>query len=419
MFINTSNINFKWFLVSLFVLGTTMCACAFAHQAVYLALAINFLTIIICKDEYILTQLFFMLPFAMIYKLSPSSSSFLTYLLLLYSIRIAVSKKLKLNPFVLLGIYTLLGSIPSLLPWIKLISGLIVLSHFVNSAKIDETKFYVLAFSAGLLVSSFMGLQKTNLPLLTMFYDDLNKEIIGGELIARFSALYSDPNYFSISIILAINLLLSFAMRREINKYVAIGMVVALTYFGFLSYSKMFMLALVLSILAQSGSFLKTSRYKFVAIIVLAGVLLFGISSFLTSDYFGNFASRIDPNNISTNRFTIWGRYLGLIFSDFKIMFLGVGISGDLYLNIGAHNTYIESLYHLGLIGSIIYVITLSKIINSNKIVENRTAKNYVPLFLFLVMICTLGCLFVIDLWFYYMLIWVSLNSGDLKEMRD
>ena len=91
-------------------------------------------------------------------------------------------------------------------------------------------------------------------------------------------------------------------------------------------------------------------------------------------------------------------------------LLLGVGFSSSFYKGTAPHNSYIEGLYFLGIIGSSLYMFSLSRILGAKKLIVNRTWENYLILVVFMMMIGTLGVLTFNDIWLYYMLIWGAMN---------
>ena len=411
--------NYKYLFFQLTIIGLCILASLIVKPLVFVVFGISAYSISKDNDRNVFCQLFFILPFAMIYKLAPSSSSFFAYTLLFYAFFLIIHDKVRLDNILVLSIYLLLGSISSIETWAKLVSGFVVLSYFIDKTTQRNIRDYVICFAIGLIASSIIGLYKQDWPILQTYFVDLNEELMDGEVIARFSGLYGDPNYYSISLIIAVYFLLSYFNKKTLNRYFLISVTATLIYFGFLTYSKMYMLAIFIVIISQFKDYVRTSKYQLIAFVAVLFVVFYSIDSFLSSDYFLHFSARIDKDNISTNRFSVWSEYLSYLWDDSFSLLFGVGFGSPFYKGHAPHNSYIESLYFLGVFGSIIYIITLSKIIGSKRLVATRTWDNYFVLVIFMMMIGTLGVLTFNDIWLYYMLIWGAMNNDNEYVKRQ
>ena len=254
-----SEIKCKPLMFQLALLAICISVSIFYKQFVFITFAITLVTCLIGKNQYVFCQLFFLLPFTVIFKLSPSSSSFFAYLLLIEAVLLVLKRKLNIVMLFPVGIYTLIGLMDNPLLWIKLISCWVLLVFFVNNANENWVKHISISLSIGLIISSLWGLVKFDLPQLVAYADDGNVEYMQGELVVRFSGLYYDPNFFSVTIITALFLLLYFGVSGKLNKKVAFSLSAILLCFGSLSYSKMFVLAAVLVLYVQLKNLVKYS----------------------------------------------------------------------------------------------------------------------------------------------------------------
>lgn len=404
------NSNYKYLVFQLSVIGLCILCSLVFKPLIFVVFAISVYTIRSQKDRNAFCQLFFILPFSMIYKLSPASSSFFAYTLLYYAFYLIVHDKVRLDSVILLSVYLLLGSIDSIETWAKLVSGFILLSFFVEHSNQRSIRDCVACFSVGLVMSSLIGFYIQDWPVLLSYYKELNEELIGGEIIARFSGLYGDPNYYSISIIMVAYFLINFLIRNSINKIIFIPVTVILVYWGFLTYSKLYMLSIFFVLATQLRSYFKTAKNKIIVIIFTFFVGAIALDKFLSSEYFVQFSSRVDTDNISTNRFYIWSEYLDYLGHNIYSLLFGVGFSSSFYKGSAPHNTYIECLYFLGVFGTVIYCMTILKIFDLKRLIRIRTIDNYYILFIFLMMIGTLGVMTFNEIWLYFMLIWGALN---------
>lgn len=389
----------------LFVAGITVCTAAFG------------------KIKSAFYQLFFCLPFTMIYKLSPESTSLFVYTMLAAGVILTIKtyrfEKMPLFFIAVFGIYICFGMGSNIATVIKMIMGLMLFFIFVKKTDSEDFKNHIMSFSLGLLGSSCIGLLKGSWPRLDMYFSDMNIIYVGKEQLLRFSGLYLDPNYYSISVIVALTLCLMLFCYKKGNRALLGTMIIALSIFGFISYSKMFLLSYSIMVLFFVLWALKSPRK---IIITSIAVLFGGIAVYIwmqSSGYLSVMLDRLTGGDVSTGRFDIWTSYMGYIEYSPLTFFFGDGLGAPYYKGSGPHNTYIESIFFIGIIGSIIFLITLISIFRAKKNIFKRRIINYALMLIFLVMIATLGCLTINDLMFYCMLLWVSLNIGSDKISRN
>lgn len=406
-------------LLQCLVLYAGICAGLWINIYFFIAVAAFTVLSALCgKINNVYYHLLFCLPFTLIYKFSPSDTSFFAYLMLIVGIVAVIkARRMRAQELFLILIFTLyvvLGMGFNVTLIVKMIMGLALLYTFVRVIEPDDFKNQIMAFSLGMVGSSFIGLLKDTWPRLTEYFSDLNQMYVGDTKIYRFSGLYLDPNYFSISAIFAIALCMMLFLSKNGNRILLLTIMVTMSVFGFLSYSKMFLLALLLLAVMIVLYKLKTSRF-FPLVVVSSCLGYFIIYRILNaSSYLASMEGRFE-GDISTGRFDIWNEYLTYIWSSPRTLFFGDGLGAGYYKGIGPHNTYIESIYFLGIFGSIILIIALVCAFRSQKNVYRRNMMNYSLVLLFILMIATLGCLTINDLFFYCMLLWIGFNMNIEK----
>lgn len=414
--IRGQSINVKILLLQLLVLLVCISMSIFNKQFIYVTFGVTLLTILLNLNQYVFCQLFFLIPFTVIYKTSPESSSFFAYLLLISAINIIAREKANLIYLIPIGIYLLIGLLNKPDLWLKLMAGWVLMSYFVHNADIDKVKYISLSFALGIIFSSLWGLVKFDIPQLAIYINDTNGEYMLGERIDRFCGLYYDPNYYAVSVIMALFMMLNLGALGKIDKRIAFPLSAILLYFGAMTYSKMFMLAALLTILTQLNNVIRYSKNKFIVFLVLVVIAIIAIPRFIESSFVAHFSDRFQTRDLTSGRFDLVSSYLTYIFSNIDILFLGKGLGGELYGTHGPHNTFVESLYYLGLIGTTIYTMTISKIFSKNRLITRRTPKNYVLVAIFCVLLSSLGLLIMNDLMFYFIIVWYSLNIDYNKK---
>lgn len=373
------------------------------------------------KPDSVYYHLFFCLPFAMIYKLSPASTSLFTYVMLAVSIVILIRQRLYSKKHILLimlfAAYLVPGMGSEITTAIKLVVGLLLFYVFVARTEPENFKNHIMSFGLGMVGSSFLGLLKSSWPRLSAYYSNLKTININREQSFRFTGLYRDPNYYSISVILVIVLCVMLFINKDGNRIFLAAVIATLAVFGFTTYSKMFLLVAALLVFLFVLWQMRTPKKMAATAIPLlaaAGILYKWMQS---SGYLSVMEKRLSGDDISTGRFGIWEKYMGYIFSSPTTLFLGDGLKAPYYSGVAPHNTYIELIFYIGVFGTIIFAVALISIFRSRKIIAKRTAFNYVLIVTFLGMSATLACFTVNDLMFYCMLMWMSMNiNTDRKK---
>ena len=372
------------------------------------------------KMEYCFYQLFFTLPFSMIYKLSPASTSLFAYTMLAVGLVLIVRQWSFGSDFIvffsLTSMCLTIGMGNNRTTAVKMMLGLCLFYIFVKKILPADFKNHIMAFALGMLGSSCIGLLKGNWLRIDAYYSDMNSIYIGGIESVRFSGLYLDPNYYSISAIFAITLCIMLFISKRGNRILLGTVVGALTVFGFISYSKMFLIAIsvlaLFIIISGLGSLKKILIAIFSAPIIGAAIYKW----MLNNNYITTMTGRFSGVDISTGRFGLWEAYIGYISNSLKTLFFGDGLGAGYLLVGGPHNTYIESVYYIGLIGTTLFLITIFIIFNCRKFDIKKSILNYTLPLLLLFMISTLGCFTINDLMFYFILIWIGLNYDVIGE---
>jgi len=403
-------LSWKVLLPQLLILALSLIIGVRDHRLMLIAFAFSLVNMVMGRNLYVICQLFFLLPFTVIYKSGPTTSSYFAYTIILFSAFLVFQSKVNVGKIALIAIYLLVGLTNKFDIWLKMISGMIILLYFVKNVSRDSFKYIAISFAVGVIISSIIGLDKMSSPLLSEYYKSFNNEYIAGDVVYRFSGLYYDPNYYSITVACSIFFITSLIVVKDIKAIVGIPLVIALTYFGTISYSRLFLVAIILIYASQTWDLIWYSRYRLLVFLFVLVLLIVGIPLLRNTMYYGYYNERLNTEDISGGRLSIWKMYMEQIFSSASLFLFGVGVGGKLLNHVGAHNTFIEALYDLGLFGFILYVITFFKVLKSNSLLYRRSYKNYTFLFVFLIMITTLGVLTMNDMMFYLMVIWCSFN---------
>lgn len=386
------------------------------HVLAIALFVLNLASMLFLNNQEILWQMLFLLPFTTIYKYSAASSSLFTYLSL-FAVLIFLSRNIRLSKrlvvlLVLFSIAAIVGIGNAYIAFVKLISNVMLLAFFVTVVKREIFPKMILAISLGEFISSIIGLRKTTWAPLSAFYYSLKEEHIGGEKIARFTGLYVDPNYYSIIVIICLYGLLLYMYKKEISYKLGIPLFAALTVFGCMTYSRVFYISFIGVLVAFA-----MIRFKNKSLIgTIALILIFVAVFWLFADKMGfieKIFSRFQREDISSGRFDLWGAFLKEIINNAKILLIGAGLGGELPVNTSAHNFYIETVYHLGIIGTAIYFTLLCSILSARTShIFKRGIANWALSFVLMFMFATLGMLFQFDFVYSLMLDWMVLNTN-------
>ena len=413
----------KSMLLQCSILFAGICAGLWISEYCFLIVAmITIVTSFFGKFDSAYYQLFFTLPFTMIYKLSPSSSSLFVYVVLVSTITLIVRKqslgKDQLLFLIIFASYIIVGMGKNYTTVLKMISGFALFYIFVAKISSANFKNHIIAFSLGMILSSSIGLLKGNWQRLDMYYSNMKTIYIGDVQSFRFTGLYLDPNYYSISVIFALTLCLMLFLCKDGNRIFLGAMIGMLLIFGIMSYSKMFLLTACIVILIFVLSRLRSLKQTLLTMVVLL-ICGGGLYKWMqSSGYIQIMTDRIFDGDISTGRFGIWKSYIKYIIDSPKTLLFGDGLGAE-YLAVGGpHNTYIEIIYFLGLIGEIIFALVLFSTFRVKKYNNKRSIINYALPTLFCIMIAPLGCLTINDLMFYFILIWIGLNY-DVNDEKQ
>lgn len=350
-----------------------------------------------------------------------SSFYILLSILTLFLQKQGISKRLLLTYF-LFAFYTVA---------VTLVSGgnLIAVLGFVLNYSVlfcamltlnDKAYFrrYTYIYTSGLLAASIVRLISYSVPEIDHFIESMtivNTVKTMNSISTRFTGLDLDPNYFSLQILIAMAcLLVLFNLKKEKKSIV---LLVILAFFGILTYSKMFIITLVVFIMMTFIVFIKNNvktAIKFSSfIVIICGVALYFFYEKLFEIYWIRFfGSGISTDAITTGRVSSWGLFINEIFQNTKVFVLGAGFGTSFAKVKMAHTMYLSTPYYIGLIGvalSVLYISSLYKVIRGNVGIMNTPgfqilSINAIPLYIVLVANIGLDS-FVMDYFPYHILL--------------
>ena len=378
-----------------------------------LAAFFTMLTSLVCHIDVAFWHLLFSVSFSVIYKLEPTATSLFAYVMIgagaVLVLRSGKIGAVRLVAVLLVAIYMVLGMGGNYTTVVKMTVGALLFYVFVTNTEQADFKNHIMAYSLGVLGSSVIGMFRVSLPQLSEYFETVHTIYNDGQLAYRFTGLNYDPNYYAVSAVLAIILCFVLIINRQGSRFALSAIFAALLVFGFQSYSKMFLLAAVVTGVIFMAYMMTT--WRMLLALMFSGAAAGGVALWLQkTGYMDIMLRRLAAGDISTGRFAIWESYLDYIAVSVRTLVFGDGLGAG-YLSVGGpHNTYIESVYFVGIVGSLLFLVLLVLIFRTRGHNRQRCIINYLPAFVFLVMIGVLGCFTINEFFFYCMLMWMGLN---------
>lgn len=360
------------------------------------ALALATIYIAMFDEENEICFLAFLVAFAPIFKINLYSFTLYNGLVVIAILKAFFTKGGSGNNrfsvlFLLLAFYTLLfGFRKDIMDCISFLSYILLAGVLFNPARNSYSLHKIVSFtSLGVVLSSIVSLNRNRIPRLAAYLNDATIRLAQGVHYNRFAGLESNPNYYTmmISICLAALVVLFIQGKTGILDYIFMG---ALCAFALMSVSNSFLVSLAIIVIAFLGTGSVSANKKII------GVLLFGVigivvvanlnqSTIATLLFRWNFSvESANTSDLTTGRSTLWMRYLQYLLGDFFALLFGTGI-GAQNLGVGAsHNYYLDILYHLGVIGSFIYIKSLLSIFSTKYCHFRKPALyQYIPFVVF------------------------------------
>lgn len=385
-------------LISFWVKSFAVITCVLACISMFLIKGV--------KKIYVLIYL---LPFYHVIKNSPNSFVLLSIALICAILIIAlefivdlIKKRKQINwtvsgLFALISVYILIPFGPfNLMYTLKLLSTLAILYLvYVNKDELDFKTLVCILTIGFLIACCFAPLRYTSVRLESFLPDF--PAYIGKQ--KRFSGLTSDPNYFAVEVLLLLSCLTQLYFTNQI-KVVYYPLMVILMIVGFLSISKAYLLTLsVFAIVVIVFLCIKKLKYKekvwidivslltisLISILICLPEILAVFNRFIGESYvdFGQDQCGRALNTFTTGRSEIWILYIKEICSSPKNILFGHGLGAALlqtnYGETAAHNFYLECLYHLGILGSVIMLLPIIYLLVKTSKKTNRKLINFIP----------------------------------------
>lgn len=416
-------------IVALIVLGT--------HSPIFAlgALGIAAMQIVFGEEDFSWKLIFILFSFANIFKLAPNSTSLFTYLILLFDVMLFIKHRTLPPIWIFFAIYTV--AVPficmewscfNLLRWIKLLCNILMMFYFFERETRDHEDEFFLFFVVGVILASLTyhldsGFFRVSPYTFdqTVWYIGMSEEENG---MLRFAGLYSDPNYYSVNVIISMCLMVILFHRDKIKLPAFALFMAVLFYFVKETHSKsaLLMSSVPLLLFLYSNRLKQRQMLQLVSIVAFSVTLIYLIATG-GGEIFGTVFGRLsaakgDLNALTTGRFNIWV-YTIEYFTEHPWRFLfGKGINSPLINNKGMHNVYIQMTWHVGLTGFIMIFEMLKQVLQTVHGRRERNLMNYSVLFCAAVMYFFLDLLFYFDPPYHLMIAFIVMNM-DLDSSKQ
>ena len=360
-----------------------------------LAFAVGVYVVLHYEEVFVLEIFLLILPMSTIFKMNPGGTSFLTYLEFFFvAVHIGRNKckisKLEMS-VILFGCYLLVMEIIhggiALTTTMKIITYLFIL---IAATKVDVENRYkhmFLMYISGIIISSIII--RLNIPIFKVSNFVVNKtDVIVGTSYTRMAGLYGDPNYYSIHLIIALCLVIIMYARKEMGRISAILISTIMVFFVIQTMSKSAFLMLSIPAIFMIYIFFKQKKYVWaiisVGVIGVAGIMAFSGRIAAVENIMLRFSNT--SGDITSGRLTIWAGYIEYLGNHIGDTLFGRSMLYYTLDGMVAHNTYIDIVYELGVIGGIFLLTIIAKTLNSSFEKIKRNLLNYSVLITVIIM---------------------------------
>lgn len=352
------------FIISIFTLYNISSSTILLLMGIALILA----ALLIMHKSQFFYLIFILAPNVMAIKIADKDNALLGYVTIIFFLLLLLKNDLTFKRKVFFKLF--FGSIFFLIPllineqsisfYIRILAFVLVLNIIYNSDReIDSTKllqYFILGNTLNVLSAVFYNIIK-------------GSSIFSG----AFAGIRDDRNYYAISCAIAISMLVFIISNsKRITPFYAINLIV-LSFGGILSSSRTFLILFAVIMAFFVFAFFKSPSVR---LFILAVIVIFAIgkSTFLSEFMrsFDTLLERFNEDDVAggNGRFEAWRVYLTYFFSSLKNIFFGCGTSTG-YLNSSVlqirsveHNSVIQLIFTVGIIGTVGYLLIFSSMIS-------------------------------------------------------
>ena len=328
---------------------------------ILMAFGINMYRLLKYDINIFIFDLLCLMPFANIYKIAPRTPSLVLALILvgcvLFLIR-ANNMCKSVGPVVVIAcVFLFMRSGLVFNSLVSIIGSLVLVCLFAKNYEDNQVIRIAYGYTIAVALSVIVGYLSLS---ANLYVDYISEEIQVSKFsdATRFKGLFSDPNYLGSYLLSAIGILGQLFVAKRIKISLFVALLAILTFGGIVSYSKSFFLAFIAIIILLIISLWNQGNKKWAFLLLVAFVIAgaYAVQG-LFSDVniiLDRFSQDADVNDLTTGRSMLWAKYADNIISDIGVFF-GNGLDAPLLVQ-GAHNLYLETMYHVGVIGMFLIV---------------------------------------------------------------
>ncbi len=412
-------------------IGTMAVYLLLIYLSPFISLSLNYLAFAVCLyrlvryDESVFAVDYCILAGVSYIFLSTGRVSLLAWLSIIAALWYMLKNGIQRNPsFILLILlldYMLLRMQTAINTFVLCISPLMLLYVLFSTQKREGIIQSVQAFCGSVIFSSIYALVFRNKPQLRALLGS-EKAAYWGSSLTRFQGLFRDPNYYMTMVAIAIALLAMLCMNGFVSRKKFLVCVGGLVFFGALTYSKTFIIVLMIFAVLFVGMLFYKKHYL---LGIGSLILILGAAVVLSNTLFSVTLYRITSTNnlydLTTGRSKLIVEYFGEITKTVRVLLFGAGLSAEL-LERGTHNLFLEIIYYFGLVGLFLLIayfgsfLRLLKLRFENGIKNPNRVFRYAVLFVFLILFCTLqGMTFAIT----YVMLYLAILAAVTQPWND
>lgn len=411
----------------IYPISTLVMCLILIYLSPFISLTLNYLAFAICLyrivryDESVFAIDYCILAGVSYIFLSVNRVSLLAWLSIVAAIWYIVKDGVQSNfSFVLLLLlldYMLLRMQTAINAFILCFSQFFLLYVLFSAQKREGIIQSIQAFCGSVISSSIYALVFRNTSQIRILLGNENTAFWGSSL-TRFQGLFRDPNYYMTMVAISISLLTIMYMNKCISRKFFLGGVGCLVVFGAFTYSKTFIIVLVLFAVMFVAMLFHRKHYLFgIGSIILILAIAVILSNTLLSVSLYRITSTNNLYDLTTGRSKLIVEYFNEITKTASTLFFGKGLSSEI-LERGTHNLFLEIIYYFGLVGLLLIVAYFISFLHMITLKFENGIKNpngvfrYAVLVIFLVLFCTLqGMTFSIT----YVMLYLSILATAIR----
>ncbi len=344
------------------------------------------------KIEQKFSLMFFLLPFTVIFTISKEKTSIFMFLRLAMIFSGLTTIKFKINKFFLyIGLILLstwcmcISSVFGTLYYVRLFNIILwMLIGFIMQISLTSDTISPVSNSLcnGTILSSIIGMNLKFIPNLEKEINSFSNIGYSGSKYSRFIGLWNDPNMFTVFICMSLWVLFMEYDKKRISLTTFMIKSLIITFFGVITMSKSCILLIIifwLYVIISKSSIGIIPKFMICLVVCCAALYFLSVNTDWLENVLYRFRGgkqRADINSITTNRSLIWKMYFDSLNNRGTWLF-GNGLNCVTPGFRAAHNTLLQCIYNLGILGLIIYVLSFIGMFKQTPINLKIDSKKY------------------------------------------